>query len=222
MPRLREVPSAEVQNPDVRQMYTMMFGDRNPVAEPGTVTGTPGTWYTVWANNPDTLSDIATIQLPIIAGLQPVVRELVMARTGFAVGSQFVYSQHRKGARAAGLADDKMDDIVAWASSDKFDQDERTLLAYVDEIVLAGGRVQDATMDRMKRQFSDREILDITFLTCLYVLHGTMCKALRLEYDDVDERIVEVPVPGDAENGGPNERRAMAAAQARMNPEPSD
>ena len=26
-------------------------------------------------------------------------------------------------------------------------------------------------------------------------MHATMCRALRLEYDDVDERLVEVPVP---------------------------
>jgi hypothetical protein len=27
-------------------------------------------------------------------------------------------------------------------------------------------------------------------------MHATICRALRLEYDDVDERIVEVPAPG--------------------------
>ena len=32
-----------------------------------------------------------------------------------------------------------------------------------------------------------------------YNLHAVCCKALRLEFDDVDERIVEVPVPGDGE-----------------------
>jgi len=26
-------------------------------------------------------------------------------------------------------------------------------------------------------------------------MHATMCRALRLEYDDVDERLVEVPLP---------------------------
>ncbi|MEZ5265386.1 MAG: hypothetical protein R2755_27230 [Acidimicrobiales bacterium] len=28
-----------------------------------------------------------------------------------------------------------------------------------------------------------------------YRLHATMCRALRLEYDDVDERIVEIAAP---------------------------
>ena len=28
-------------------------------------------------------------------------------------------------------------------------------------------------------------------------MHATMCRALRLEYDDVDERMAEVPAPED-------------------------
>jgi hypothetical protein len=38
-------------------------------------------------------------------------------------------------------------------------------------------------------------------VTLTYELHATMCRALRLEYDDVDERIVEIPAPteGDAD-----------------------
>ena len=41
MPRLRQVPRDEAPE-DVRRMYDMLFGDRDPVAEPGTATGTPG------------------------------------------------------------------------------------------------------------------------------------------------------------------------------------
>ena len=61
--------------------------------------------------------------------------------------------------------------------------------------MLASGRVQDATMERLKKHLPDEQILNLTFTVCMYVLHATMCKALRLEYDDADERIVEVPAP---------------------------
>ena len=52
MPRLRQVPRAETPD-DVRKVYDMLFGGRDPVAEPGTATGTPGNWWTVFALVPD-------------------------------------------------------------------------------------------------------------------------------------------------------------------------
>ena len=35
----------------------------------------------------------------------------------------------------------------------------------------------------------------LTYSVNMYALHATAGKALRLEYDDVDERIVEIPAP---------------------------
>ena len=41
MPRLRQVPRAEVTSPVVKEWYDLLFGpERDPVAEPGTRTGT--------------------------------------------------------------------------------------------------------------------------------------------------------------------------------------
>src|SRR5438045_9087402 len=48
VPRLRQIPRAEAA-PSVIRMYDFLFGDRDPVAEPGTATGTPGDWWTVFA-----------------------------------------------------------------------------------------------------------------------------------------------------------------------------
>jgi hypothetical protein len=59
--------------------------------------------------------------------------------------------------------------------------------------------VQDATFDRLLEHLSEEEILELTYVTLTYELHATMCRALRLEYDDVDERIVEIPAPGEGE-----------------------
>ena len=55
--------------------------------------------------------------------------------------------------------------------------------------------VPDSTFEVLKKHLSDEEILELTYTTCTYELHATMCRALRLEYDDVDERIKEVPIP---------------------------
>ena len=41
----------------------------------------------------------------------------------------------------------------------------------------------------LKDHPSDEAILELTYITCMYEMHSTMTQALRLEFDDVDERI---------------------------------
>ena len=53
MPRLKQVPRGEVTSPRVLEAYDKHFGDRDPVSEPGTESGTPGNWWTVFALDPD-------------------------------------------------------------------------------------------------------------------------------------------------------------------------
>lgn len=200
MPRLRQVPRAEA-GPEVIQMYDMLFGDRDPVADPGTATGTPGNWWTVVALVPDVFKHCVAgfaLYRSKSRKLDPQLRELGQTRAGFARGSQFVFSQHCKSMRSVGFTEDKIEAIPAWNSSDVFTPLERAVLAYTDELVLQGGRVQDATFERLRDHLSEEEILELTYTTLTYELHATMCRALRLEYDDVDERIVEIPAPGEA------------------------
>lgn len=197
MPRLRQVARADAP-PEVVEVYRRLFGDRDPVAEPGTATGTPGDWWPVFALVPDILAH-AQAGFGMFNSkrrlLSPYLRELGLTRAGFAAGSQFVFSQHSKAARAAGIPDEKVAAIPAWASSDLFDATDRAVLAYTDEVVLADGRVQDATIARLKEHLSDEQVLELTYAIATYRLHATICRALQLEYDNVPERIVEIAAP---------------------------
>jgi alkylhydroperoxidase family enzyme len=197
MPRLRQVPRSEA-SPIALAAYERMFGDRDPVAEPGTSTGTPGNWWTVISLVPDVLKYFQQGGA-LYTGDRAIPRyfvELALVRTGFAAGSQFVFSQHCKGARAAGISAEKVVAIPHWGASDLFDGKERAVLTYVDELVLSHGRVQDGTFDALKAHFSDEAILELTYISLLYLAYAIFTKALRLEYDDVPERVVEIPIPG--------------------------
>ena len=92
MPRLREVPRDEVHDFG-KVIYQMLFGDRDPVAEPGTATGSPGNWWTVFAQSPDAFDhacgSFAFYRNPD-RELDPKLRELGQIRAGYARGSRFV------------------------------------------------------------------------------------------------------------------------------------
>lgn len=200
MPRLREVSRSEADE-SILPLYDALFGaDRDPVTHPGTATGTPGNWWTVFALVPDCFNHaVAGFQLYRSKNrkIKARLRELGQARAGYARGSQFVFSQHCKALRATGFSEEQIEAIPSWASSDLFNEIEKAVLAYTDDLVLAGGRVADGTFNILKKHLTDEEILELTYITCSYELHATMCRALRLEYDDVDERIVEIPIPDD-------------------------
>ncbi|MEZ5165958.1 MAG: carboxymuconolactone decarboxylase family protein [Acidimicrobiales bacterium] len=191
MPRLREVPGEEAHE-QARALYRLLFGDRDPVAEPGTATGTPGNWWTVTALVPDCFDHIvdgfAFYRSPK-RRLSPRLRELGQIRAGYVVGSRFVFSQHCKACRDVGLSEAQIAAVPAWSVADCFSPIERAVLAYTDALVLERGRVPDAVFAALRDELDDVEILELTYITSTYAMHATMSRALRLEYDDVDDPV---------------------------------
>lgn len=197
MPRLRQVSKDEADD-RVKAIYAMLFGDRDPVAEPGTAAGTPGDWWTVFALVPDALIHAShgfAFYRAEDRKLSPKLRELGQARAGWAAGSQFVFSQHCKGARYAGVSEEQIAALPGWQAADCFDAAERAVLAWTDCLVLDRGRAPDTVFEALKAHLSDEEILELTYIVGMYMMHAIMGRALRLEFDDVEERVVEVAPP---------------------------
>ena len=195
MARLRQVTKDEVTDPLTREMYERLFGDRDPVTDPGSTDGTPGDWWTVYALVPDVLRHVVDgyhLYSSPDRSLDPVLRELVQTRAGWAVGSQFVFSQHAKALRALGVSGDKVDAVAGWQVSELFGPVERAVLAFTDGIALAQGRVPDAVVDTLRAALTDEAVLELAYFAGYYSMHAAVTKALRLEFDDRDEPVIEV------------------------------
>ena len=108
MPRLKQVSLKDATD-NVKKYYAALFNGKDPVTEPGTATGTPGNWWTVFALVPY-IFDHATGHFGMfgmfadksVSQLDGKVRELGIMRAGYAQASQFVFSQHCKAARRFG------------------------------------------------------------------------------------------------------------------------
>src|SRR5271157_4053166 len=93
MGRLKQVSKAEAA-PEIQELYKQFFGERDPVAEPGTATGTPGDYWTTFALVPDLLFQARN---SLMALMQPgrklpaKLRELAILRTGIVGESRFEY-----------------------------------------------------------------------------------------------------------------------------------
>ena len=214
MPRTREVPRDEA-HPQAQRLYSLLFGDRDPVKEPGTATGSPGNWWTVTAAVPDMFDHIVDgfgFYRSENRVLTRRMAELGQTRAGFLRGSRFVFSQHVKACRSVGMTEEEIEAIRFWSVADCFNAAERAVLAYTDCLVLEGGRVPDEVFEALRSNLSETEILELTYIVCTYNMHAVISKALRLEFDDVDDPITEVPAPEDAEPGSAD---AMAVVEQR-------
>ena len=200
MPRLRQVTRAEGTAEVVQKTYNLLFGDRDPVAQPGTSTGTSGDWWTVFALVPDILEHanrgFALYRNPA-RKLDPVLRELAQTRVGWDKGSQFVFSQHCKSLRGLKVSEERIAAVPHWQVASCFDEKERAVLAYADCLALQAGRTPEPVFQALKAFLSDEEILELTYITCLYDMHAVMSRALRTEWDDRDDPVVEVAAPKD-------------------------
>lgn len=197
MPRLREIPRAEVADERILFFYDRLFGpDRDHAADHGTATGSPGDWWTVFAQCPEVFRHaVRGFALYRNVDLDPALRELGQCRAGWARGSQFVFSQHCKQMRALGLPEEKIAAIPSWQVAECYSAPERAVLAYTDGLVLGGGRVPDEVFAELRKHLGEQEVLQLTYITCMYDMHATIAKALRLEFDDRPEPVMEVAAP---------------------------
>jgi len=197
MPRLRQVPRDQADK-SVLPVYDLLFGDRDPVANPGTATGTPGDWWTVFALVPEVFDHavrgFALYRNPA-RKINEQLRELGQTRVGWARGSQFVFSQHCKSCRSVGIAEEKIQAIPGWQTADCFSPVERAVLAYTDALVYDGGRVANGVFEALQKHLGDEEILEFTYIIAMYDMHAVMSRALRTEFDDRDDPIVEIDGP---------------------------
>lgn len=200
MPRIKPLPRAEA-DPRVISVYDAVFGpDRDPAVSPGTATGTPGDFFTAWGHAPAILAHFQSIwakpgEAPPASQIDPVYRAIAACRVGYAIQSKFVFSQNCKTCRLAGIPEEKIQAIPSWTLSKLFTDEERAVLAYVDANILERGRVHASVIKELRKFLTEEQLIGLSFTINLYAMHARGCKALRLEYDDVPERLTEIPAP---------------------------
>jgi alkylhydroperoxidase family enzyme len=108
------------------------------------------------------------------------LRELAILRTGQILHSDYELGQHLPLARACGVTDAQIAALPDWRASDLFDARQRALLAYTEALDQHGGDVDDATYEALAKEFSPREIVELTITVVTYYGTGQLTKALRV------------------------------------------
>jgi 4-carboxymuconolactone decarboxylase len=106
--------------------------------------------------------------------------ELVIFRTAQIVGSDYELNQHRPLMRMCGYSDQQMAQVADWRRSTFFDDKQRAVLGYVEQMA-NGGNVDDTTFAELNRFFTPQQIVEISYTVGTYYSTGLVTKALKIE-----------------------------------------
>jgi AhpD family alkylhydroperoxidase len=116
--------------------------------------------------------------------LGPELRALIGIRVSSWNHCDFCSDLERAQAIREGIGTERFRDLDRWRDSAVFSARERAALAYVDDI-LDDGQVEDATFAALQVHFSEREIVELTWLQASEKYFNMLAHPLRVPSDDL-------------------------------------
>ncbi|MBA4125119.1 MAG: carboxymuconolactone decarboxylase family protein [Acidobacteria bacterium] len=97
-------------------------------------------------------------------GLESSLLELVKMRASQINGCGYCLDMHSKDARAAGETEQRLYCLPAWRETAFYNERERAALELTEHLTLVAERgVPDELYERVKAQFSEKELADLVF-----------------------------------------------------------
>jgi alkylhydroperoxidase family enzyme len=108
--------------------------------------------------------------------------ELTIMRTAQIVGSAYEINQHIPLFKMCGYSDAQIAALPTWQASTLFDDKERSVLGYVEQMA-HGGDVDDPTFAALQKNFNSQQIVELTYTIGNYYANGLLTKALRIQVE---------------------------------------
>ncbi len=98
------------------------------------------------------------------SGLEPALLELVKIRASQINGCAFCLAMHYRDARALGERPERLDLLSAWEEAPVYTARERAALAWTEAVTrIADGPVHDSVYATARQEFSEKELVDLTY-----------------------------------------------------------
>jgi len=174
MARVQKI-EIETAQPDIQKLFEKMEKGGGRVINVQKVVG----------NSPKIGRDFLRLGNAILmkGKLSPALRELAILRVGNLAQANYEWTQHVPIGLMAGLSQQQIDDIGNWEDSRLFDDTERAVLQYTDEVAV-NIRVSDETFSLIKDHFDDEEIVELTVTIGYYGMVCRILEALQVELED--------------------------------------
>jgi 4-carboxymuconolactone decarboxylase len=142
-------------------------------------------FYKVLANSPHVARNVIRLGNSLIgrAALSPKLRELTIMRIAKLCDCEYEWVQHTPVALQCGVSRAQLDAIGCWKESNNFNDEERAILQYVDEVT-QNVKVADATFEALKKYLNEQHIVEITLAIGWWGMLARLFVPLEVEVDE--------------------------------------
>ena len=117
--------------------------------------------------------------------LKPSYKELIKIRASQINGCAYCIDMHTKDARALGEPESKIYAISAWRESPLFNEEERAILAFTDEITnISNHGVSDEVYQNLAKFFDDESIAEIIMINVTINSWNRICVSIHLRHNN--------------------------------------
>jgi uncharacterized peroxidase-related enzyme len=167
---------AENATPEVKEIYEK------------TLRGKPGNAQKALAHRPDMLKNFLAFYASVGKSLDRKLYEMIYLRVSFLNGCHYCQQHHLASSKRVGLASEDWKALKD-SNNARFSEKEQIALAYAEKLTRASRDVTDADFDKLKKHFSDAEIVDLHLLVGLTNLTNRFTDPLGLELEFPEEKI---------------------------------
>ena len=141
--------------------------------------------YRAVAHSPATVSSFVKLGNVLLnrAELSPKLRELAILRIAILLRSEYEWTQHLPIALEVGVTGEQADSIRQWNDSTDFDEEERAVLRYADEVTL-NVETTDETFEALKKHLNERQIVELTVSIGYWGMIARVLVPLQIEVED--------------------------------------
>ncbi len=143
----------------------------------------------VWkmaANSPSTVIPLLMLGNALLTKtkLDPKLREIAILRTASILKCAYQTRSHTMFGKEVGVTDEQLASIGDWRNSAAFNETERALLSFVDEVV-RDARATDQTFHELAKFMNDQMMTELVTLLGFY---GTIARILLVLEVDLDDK----------------------------------
>jgi len=141
--------------------------------------------YKVAAHSPKVFLNLIRLGNSVIrrTELPPRLREMVILRVATLTGSEYEWAQHAPLALQVGVTQKQIDAIPDWRNSPEFNNKERAILQYTDEVAKEVNAT-DQTFNMLKGFFNEQIIVELTITIGYYGMLARLLVPLQVEMDE--------------------------------------